>query len=554
MKARLLPWSVPLALAVWMIVASLPPSSPPDRPAVHEFGKIPVTYNGRVKPMDTLARNVLKIISGRETFRDLKGRRRLAIEWLLDALAAVDDPERRAFQHRVFRIFHPQVIHELGLTKRKGYRYAADEFAERLPNLDAAEKRALARKKAKLPLDAYERQILELGDRWRYFDALVRRSIPQLVPPLKEGEEWKPLNQGDPAADPILQMLSSYAGNKHERFNTQLAEYLSRLESGLPSDNTKARFEAFFNHANPFGKCIILYLVALVLSFLAWLGWSGPLNRSAFILLWLAFTVHTLALVARIYLSGRPPVTNLYSSAVFVGWGCVLLGFLLERFDRTGISNLISAIAGAVTLMIARALAAEGDTMEVLRAVLDSQFWLATHVTTIAVGYSANYVAGLIGVIFILRGILTRTMTMELREDLARMIYGTICFGTFFSLTGTILGGLWADDSWGRFWGWDPKENGALMLVLWNALILHARWGRLVRERGLAVLAVLGNIVVTWSWFGVNQLGVGLHTYGFTSGTTLWLALFVASQVLVMGIGLIPERFWRSREAHAEGR
>ena len=95
-----------------------------------------------------------------------------------------------------------------------------------------------------------------------------------------------------------------------------------------------------------------------------------------------------------------------------------------------------------------------------------------------------------------------------------------VCFALLFSFFGTVLGGLWADDSWGRFWGWDPKENGALMIVLWNALGLHARWAGLVRERGLAALAAFGNIVTLWSWEGVNQLGVGLHAYsGLTEGT-----------------------------------
>ena len=94
------------------------------------------------------------------------------------------------------------------------------------------------------------------------------------------------------------------------------------------------------------------------------------------------------------------------------------------------------------------------------------------------------------------------------------MIYGTVCFAALLSLIGTILGGLWADDSWGRFWGWDPKENGAMLIVIWNALLLHARWGKLVGDRGVAVLAVAGNVAVAWSWFGVNELGVGLHSYG----------------------------------------
>ena len=115
-----------------------------------------------------------------------------------------------------------------------------------------------------------------------------------------------------------------------------------------------------------------------------------------------------------------------------------------------------------------------------------------------------------------------------------------------------MLGGLWADDSWGRFWGWDPKENGALMIVLWNALAVHARWGGLVKERGLAVLAVMGNIVVSWSWFGVNELGVGLHSYGFKEGTLFWLGLFVLSQLVVVMLGLVPKGFWWSARRHPE--
>jgi hypothetical protein len=121
-----------------------------------------------------------------------------------------------------------------------------------------------------------------------------------------------------------------------------------------------------------------------------------------------------------------------------------------------------------------------------------------------------------------------------------------VCFATLFSFVGTVLGGIWADQSWGRFWGWDPKENGALIIVLWNALILHARWGGLVRERGLMNMAIFGNIVTAWSWFGVNMLGIGLHSYGFMDAAFKWLMLFNASQIALIGLGLLPQRLWRS--------
>ena len=126
------------------------------------------------------------------------------------------------------------------------------------------------------------------------------------------------------------------------------------------------------------------------------------------------------------------------------------------------------------------------------------------------------------------------------------MIYGTLCFSIFFSFVGTVLGGLWADDSWGRFWGWDPKENGALIIVLWNALALHARWGGMVKERGLAQLAVAGNVAVTWSWFGVNELGIGLHAYGFREGMVQLVAAVCGLSLAVVAIGAIPKASWWS--------
>ena len=126
------------------------------------------------------------------------------------------------------------------------------------------------------------------------------------------------------------------------------------------------------------------------------------------------------------------------------------------------------------------------------------------------------------------------------------MVYAIVCFATLFSFVGTVLGGIWADQSWGRFWGWDPKENGALLIVIWNAVILHVRWGNLLSTRGIMNLAVFGNIVTSFSWFGVNMLGIGLHSYGFMDAAFKWLMIFVVSQVVIILIGLLPVSLWRS--------
>ena len=118
-------------------------------------------------------------------------------------------------------------------------------------------------------------------------------------------------------------------------------------------------------------------------------------------------------------------------------------------------------------------------------------------------------------------------------------LHGLVCFGLLFSLIGTILGGIWANDSWGRFWGWDPKENGALMIVLWMLIILHSRLGGYIRDHGLAMLAVIGGCIVAFSWWGVNLLGVGLHSYGFTTGVMRVLLLFYGFEALLLGAGLV---------------
>jgi ABC-type transport system involved in cytochrome c biogenesis permease subunit len=266
-----------------------------------------------------------------------------------------------------------------------------------------------------------------------------------------------------------------------------------------------------------------------------------------------SLSLHTFALAARIYLTGRPPVVNLYSSAVFIGWACVLAGLGLESLHRLGIGNLVAALSGGLTLMVAYGLDS-GDTMHVLQAVLDTQFWLSTHVVTVTLGYGATFLAGLLGTCSIVQMIWARLSghssahqaDRDIQDRLYRMTYGVVCFALFFSFIGTVLGGLWADDSWGRFWGWDPKENGALMIVLWNAAVLHARWDRWIGPRGFALFTIGGNIVTAWSWFGTNQLGIGLHSYGFTSGAFMWLGLFIISQLVLVGLGLLPENMWRS--------
>jgi len=384
-------------------------------------------------------------------------------------------------------------------------------------------------------------------------------------------------------------MATAYRANNAADFNSAVDHYKDWLKSGFTKELKKGQAEFYFNDVQAFLHATIMYIFALVLAGVALLTLtlaptvSETLRRSAFYIIILAGLVHTFGLVFRMVLEGRPPVTNLYSSAIFIGWGAMILGLILERIYRLGIGNIVASFAGFVTLLIAHNLALGGDTMEMLRAVLDTNFWLATHVVVVTLGYASTFVAGLLAIIYIVVGVFTPllreklgergamtlglaaggvkgALTMkkevaksggqiELGKALSKMVYGIVCFATLFSFTGTVLGGIWADQSWGRFWGWDPKENGALLIVLWNAIILHARWGGLVRDRGIMNLAVFGNIVTSFSWFGVNMLGIGLHSYGFMDAAFKWLVFFVATQLVIIGLGLVPLHLWRSFHA-----
>ena len=102
----------------------------------------------------------------------------------------------------------------------------------------------------------------------------------------------------------------------------------------------------------------------------------------------------------------------------------------------------------------------------------------------------------------------------------------------FFTLFGTILGGIWADQSWGRFWGWDPKENGALLIVMWHLMVLHMRISGIVKPLGYCFMVSLVNIIVALAWFGVNLLNVGLHSYGFTDNVANNLILFIFIELI----------------------
>jgi ABC-type transport system involved in cytochrome c biogenesis permease subunit len=351
----------------------------------------------------------------------------------------------------------------------------------------------------------------------------------------------------DPALGLYARLGEAWRAQDPAAFNGAVAALGAHAAATRPAATGHADHEAIFNRAQPFYVGMGIYLLAALVLFASWLWVPRILQPAAFALLAAGALVHTAGLVSRVVLQGRPPVTNLYSSAVFVGWGAVLLGLVVERYYRKGFGTVVAAASGFASLIVAHHLATDGDTMEMMRAVLDSNFWLGTHVITITIGYSAVFLAGAIAIAYGIYKHVASRVDAGVVKALYGMTYGIVCFALFFSFLGTVLGGIWADQSWGRFWGWDPKENGALLIVLWNAIILHARWGGYARVDGVMTMAIFGNVITAFSWFGVNMLGVGLHSYGFMDKAFWALAGFSASQLVLMGVTLAPRRFWSAR-------
>ena len=302
----------------------------------------------------------------------------------------------------------------------------------------------------------------------------------------------------------------------------------------------KIPLEVTFYRADFFYNALYAFVAAFLLVAFSWVKPAKWLTRGAV----LGIGVGTLLLVAgitmRCIIRERPPVSTLYETVLFVTAVAVIGSMITEYVNRQGIALALATVLGTGGLFLANKyeLQEHVDTMPSLVAVLDTNFWLATHVTCVTIGYGAGLLAGAIGHVYVLGRVFgLKKGNTGFYKTLNSMTYGMLCFGLLFSVVGTVLGGIWANESWGRFWGWDPKENGALTIVLWELIVLHARMGGYLRDFGVAMASVFGTAVVASSWWGVNLLGVGLHSYGFTSGILWALLVFYGIEALVLVAG-----------------
>ncbi len=605
--------------ALWIGMRASKPKVDRDEINWYAIGEIPTQYGGRIKPLSSAAAEVLEILSNKkfalskeghvyepvhETGKAIDATQWIMAvfareEWVMDSpLIRIDAIETtNAFglkRHKSHRYSYNQIVEgrskmreqfsKLRETKREDWTFEQSKLAEALEKLSLLESL----------LDAYTpispRDVTDTAKIMDFIrqlqpavDDIRARSPIAIIPPLKDvalkpGEKVPPAKWDafgpalfetvknrtmglETKTESVLSFMELEQALSAERknpskINALVGEFKSNVikEFGSSIRVSKVPFEAWYEHFSPISIASSLYVFCGVIALFSFAFARQAFRRTAFWLCVITLLVHTTAIVSRIYISERPPVVTLYSAAVFIGWAMVLFCTVTELLFPVSISVLVASVTGFLTLQVAHGLNI-GDSMPVLEAVLDTQFWLSTHVISVSLGYSATFVAGFLGIGIVIATLLVRLFPQSSKaasesiSTLYRICYGVVCFGLFFSFVGTVLGGLWGDDSWGRFWGWDPKENGAMMIVLWNALLLHARWDKMIAALGFGILAVFGNIITAWSMFGTNLLGVGLHSYGFSKETFYYLVYFALSQAIViaMGIALVLLRNAKSK-------
>ena len=579
---------------------------------------IPVQEGGRIKPLDTYARNQALAFYGK---RNIKHENLLAIDWLMNLFIY---PEL-GLEQKIFNIRSPDIVNALDLEWTNNFhKYSYSEIFPGIQNQLPLISSIFDKKEENR--DLFDNQLVELyqnimkyrqiasslscllpmftvydpetaeklhiepgqftsyahimSHRGSLFNvsqniltkseeswtenerevALLLYNLQQtsldefakalkIIPPAKDDttglwiSPWELLDgrEIEPHQDRIMKSMEAYLLARYEKNSISMDDALKSYKTGLlssPGDRVKFSIlekETWLNKANLFTLSLVFYLFGFILLGISWMVQPILLKNVAYGSLISGFMLHTYGIYLRMVIMSRPPISTLYETVIFVGFVIVLLSVVIEYLRKDGLGVFIGSVSGAMLHYVGFGYAADGDTLEMLVAVLNSNFWLATHVTTIILGYGTSLMAGLIGHLYLIEKIRVPNNSKRLKSIYDNM-FGVTLIALFFTLFGTILGGIWADQSWGRFWGWDPKENGALLIVLWQLMMVHMRLSGLAKADRFALGMVLNNIVVIMAWFGVNLLSIGLHSYGFASGIAVNIVLFTVFE-LVTGFG-----------------
>lgn len=395
-------------------------------------------------------------------------------------------------------------------------------------------------------LSPSESALLELTKRMYEIENDMKSNPPHIIPLETSPERWGSLwgyvgklrtaALNDTSVNMMIKVREAYLNGNQSAFDNAIGHFIRRtyLPVSKSLSISRPQLEILYNKANPFLFTKIIYGAAFLLSLLAVSSlWKRAYSIGLFLII-SGVVLHTSGIIARMIIMHHPPVTNLYETFIFTAWASVVLGIILESVKVRSFGILLSALTGFLFLHIAGRYTKDGDTLGMLSAVLDSSFWLTTHIVTISLGYAGHVGAGFMAHVYLPIALIKKRSVGDNQEKLLSAIYGMFVFGFIFTIIGTVFGGMWADQAWGRFWGWDPKENGALLIILWGVAVLHGKSGRLAGRYGIAAGAVIGMMLVMMTWVGVNLLGVGLHSYGFTSVGAHYLFSYIAFEIVFL--------------------
>ncbi len=495
------------------------------------LGKIPVQSEGRTKPFDTFAKESLRLIHGKSSYND-QSAPVVVFTWFITPM--------EWYNTEIIEITRHDLKQNLGLSEKKYYSLNQIASASRLSLI----LQELENKKAQNErLNNYQKAVQRLDYQLTVFNNILSANIP-IVP--SGAGDWVPIMAADidtyRAFEKIVTGFSKYLNKEetYENIETYVDEFIlkaSEKSKSYPSDAV-IWAELHYNSFHPFRWSYICYLLAGILFLISFSKVNKYMPKFAWSFLALGFLFNTYGFLLRIYLTERPPVSNMYESVVWVAWGSVFFAMIFEWFKRTNVFVFAASLVSVICLITADIAPVVLDaSLQPLQPVLRSNLWLIVHVMTITLGYSAfflSFILSDIGLWFYIKG------KPKKAKDIAVFAYRATGLGVVLLVSGTILGGVWADYSWGRFWGWDPKETWALIAILGYAAVLHSRLVGWVKHFGFLVYNSLCFLLIIMAWYGVNYiLGAGLHSYGFGGGGIEYVSGFIALQLVFLSFVLV---------------
>ena len=552
-----------LALIAGAGRAASPNVSTADRSALDfkQWGLLAIQDGGRRKPVDTFAKETLIRVTGRSTYTDKAGRTWRPNDLILSALIETRDWKNEP----MVLISSGQLIEQLGLdqTKRR-FSFAQITGSAGLQRL-VTEAQAL--KRAEKPLTRPQQEALSVSDRLTLLARVMDGRALLIVPaPTNETDPWVDPSgsskyysdaQVAPLRTQLQTVASSYVqsdGFNLSRAANQLREDLRELRPSIYPRDQQLRLEYFYNHFEAFYRAIWCYGIALVILITAHFRKRATANPSgggrgrvlqsfgvAVAILGLAF--QAAGIVMRCMIASRPPVTNMYESIIWVSFAVSFFGMIFFARYRAPIYLLAALPVTLIALLLVHQMPiAMPSSIDPLVPVLRDNFWLTIHVLTITLSYAAFALAMGFGHILLWR-YARNPAAARADAPMHFWLYRVLQLGVLLLAAGTILGGVWANYSWGRFWGWDPKETWALIALLCYILALHGRLAGWWTQFGLAVASVVCFLAVLMAWYGVNfVLGKGLHSYGFGIGGETYVTIFVLLDLLFVAFAI-----WRYR-------